>query len=42
MFQAAADSKEEMRKTFRAFDKDGNGFVTAAELRKVGILVSKE
>ena len=28
-------SEEEIRDTFRAFDKDGNGFITAPELRHV-------
>ena len=28
-------SKEEIREAFRLFDKDGNGFVSAAELRHV-------
>ena len=29
------DSEEEIRETFRVFDKDGNGFVSPAELRHV-------
>lgn len=27
------DSEEEIREAFRVFDKDGNGFISAAELR---------
>ena len=27
------DSEEEIREAFRVFDKDGNGFIAAAELR---------
>ena len=27
------DNKEEIREAFRVFDKDGNGFISAAELR---------
>ena len=30
--QGLADSVEEIREAFRAFDKDGNGFIAAAEL----------
>ena len=29
------ENKEELRKAFRVFDKDGNGFISAAELRHV-------
>jgi Ca2+-binding EF-hand superfamily protein len=29
------DSEEEIREAFRVFDKDGNGFISAAELRLV-------
>lgn len=29
------DSDEEIREYFRVFDKDGNGFISAAELRHV-------
>ena len=29
------DSEEEIREAFRVFDKDGNGFFSAAELRHV-------
>lgn len=28
-----SDSEEELREAFRVFDKDGNGFISAAELR---------
>ena len=29
------DSEEEIRDAFRVFDKDGNGFISALELRNV-------
>nr|XP_037276736.1 calmodulin-A-like [Rhipicephalus microplus] len=30
-----ADTEDEMREAFRVFDRDGNGFITAAELQQV-------
>ena len=27
------DSEEELREAFKVFDKDGNGFISASELR---------
>ena len=35
-------SKEEIREAFRFFDKDGNGFASAAELRHVMINLREE
>ena len=32
-----ADSEEELREAFKVFDKDGNGFISAAEVREVGV-----
>lgn len=29
------DTEEELREAFKVFDKDGNGFISAAELRHV-------
>lgn len=29
------DNEEELREAFRIFDKEGNGFITAAELRHI-------
>ena len=29
------DDEEELRQAFRAFDRDGNGLITSAELRHV-------
>ena len=33
--QKDTDSEEEIREAFKVFDKDGNGFISAAELRHV-------
>ena len=30
-----SDSEEELREAFGAFDRDGNGYISAAELRHV-------
>ena len=30
-----SDSEDELREAFRVFDRDGNGFIDAAELRHV-------
>lgn len=29
------DNEEELREAFRIFDKEGNGFITSAELRHI-------
>ena len=37
------DSEEEIRKkTFQVFDKDSNGFISAAELRRVLTIIGEE
>ena len=32
------DSEEEIKEAFKVFDKDGNGFISAAELRHVYVV----
>lgn len=32
------DSEEEIKEAFKVFDKDGNGFISAAELRHVSYI----
>ena len=32
---ADTDTEEEIKEAFKVFDKDGNGFISAAELRHV-------
>ena len=36
------DSEEELKEAFKVFDKDGNGFISAAELRHVMTKVRRE
>jgi calmodulin len=36
------DSEEEIREAFRVFDKDGNGFISAAELRHVMTILGEK
>ncbi|CAA7030312.1 unnamed protein product [Microthlaspi erraticum] len=36
------DSEEELKEAFRVFDKDQNGFISAAELRHVGEKLTDE
>ena len=36
------DSEEEIREAFRVFDKDGNGFISPAELRYVMTKMGQE
>lgn len=33
------DNEEELREAFKVFDKDGNGFISAAEVRSVPALL---
>ena len=37
-----ANSEDEMKEAFRVFDKDGNGFISAAELRQVMISLDEK
>ena len=34
-----SDSEEELREAFKVFDKDGNGFISAAEVSRSCLLV---
>ncbi|KAF0910318.1 hypothetical protein E2562_001498 [Oryza meyeriana var. granulata] len=36
------DSDKQLRETFQLFDKDGDGYISAAELREVMITLEKE
>ena len=36
-----SNTEEDIRETFQVFDKDGNGFITAAELWQVMTIVGK-
>ena len=33
------DTEDEIKKVFRVFDRDGNGFINAAELRHITVLL---
>ena len=33
------DTEDEIKKVFRVFDRDGNGFINAAELRYITVLL---
>jgi len=35
------DSEEELKEAFKVFDKDGNGFISAAEVRKTTLTAHK-
>ena len=35
------DTEEEIKEAFKVFDKDGNGFISAAELRHVMTSIGK-